>query len=62
MKAFTKQWRYQGQETFLVPSGDKQTRNYDTMAQTTVPPYQHRGQKDWAVAEWNGEPYIQIYQ
>ena len=46
MKAFTKQWRYQGQETFLVPSGDKQTRKYDTMAQTTVPPYQHRGQKD----------------
>ena len=32
MKAFTKQRRYQGQETFLVPSGNKQTRNYDTRA------------------------------
>ena len=31
-------------------------------AQTIIPPYQHRDQRDWAVAEWNGEPYIQIYQ
>ena len=30
----------QGQETFLAPSADKQTRNYDTSAQTTNPPYQ----------------------
>ena len=30
----------QGQETFLTPSVDNQTRNYDVSAQTTIPPYQ----------------------
>ena len=31
----------QGQETFLAPSADKQTRIYDTeSALTTIPPYQ----------------------
>ena len=32
----------QGQETFLAPPADKQTRNYDTeqSAQTTIPPFQ----------------------
>ena len=34
----------QGQETFLTPSTDKQTHNYDTeqSAQTTTPPNHHR--------------------
>ena len=35
--------------------------NSDNYAQTTIPPYQLLGQRDWAVARWNGEPYIQIY-
>ena len=29
----------QGQETFLVPSANKQTCNYEKSAQTTIPPY-----------------------
>ena len=37
----------QGQERFLAPSADKQTRNYDTeCAQTTIHPYQPEGQRD----------------
>ena len=35
-----------GQETFLPYSADKQTRNYDTSTQTTIPPYQPEGQRD----------------
>ena len=34
--------REQCQETFLAPSADKQTRNYDTSAQTTIPPTHHK--------------------
>ena len=30
----------QGQETFLSPSADKQTRNYDIECSNTIPPYQ----------------------
>ena len=33
----------QGQETFLAPSADNQTRNYDTKCSnhhSTIPPYQ----------------------
>ena len=26
-------------------------------AQTTIPPYQPKDQRDWAVARWNDEPY-----
>ena len=29
----------QGQETFLAPSADKQTRNYDTECSNHHPPY-----------------------
>ena len=30
----------QGQESFLAPSADKLTHNYDKSGQTTIPPYQ----------------------
>ena len=36
----------QGQETFLAPPADKQTRNYDTECSNTIPPNQPEGQRD----------------
>ena len=53
----------QGQETFLAPSADKQTRNYDTrvLKPTTIRLHQPKCQRDWAVARWNGEQYTNLY-
>ena len=48
----------QSQETFLAPYADKQTLNYDTECLNTILP----NCRDWAVARWNDELYIQIYQ
>ena len=52
----------QSKETFLAPSADKQTCDYDTECSNHYPSYQPWGQRDWAIARWNGEPCIQIYQ
>ena len=46
-----------GQETFLVVLS-----TMAKSAQTIIPPYQAQGQRDWAIARWNDEPCIQIYQ
>ena len=29
-------------------------------AQTTIPPHQHYGQRDWAIARWNNELYTNL--
>ena len=29
-------------------------------AQTTIPPQQHYGQRDWAIARWNNELYTNL--
>ena len=52
----------QNQETFLAPSAEKPTRNYHIERSNHHLSLSPQAQRDWAVARWNGEPYIQIYQ
>ena len=54
----------QSQKTFLASNAEKQTHIYDTERENHHPSLLtlNKGQRDWAVARWNGEPYIQIYQ
>ena len=51
----------QGQETFLAPSADKQTHNYDTECSNHHPSLSTLKWWRWNVARWNGEPYIYIH-
>ena len=52
----------QGEETFLEPSADKQTGNYDTKVLKPPSLPISTKVKGWTIAESNSEPYIQIFQ
>ena len=51
-----------GQERFLAPSSEKQTRNYDIQFSNHHPFISTLRPRVFAVARLNGEEYIQIYQ